>query len=157
MQDRRTWREAYAALALVATLCAQTAQASNLELPVPRATIYPNEIISGEQLTERAFIAHTVARGAVVDDKQALIGKVARRTLLPGQPIPVNAVREQYLVNQGKSSLVVLRTGGLTIMTQAMALQNGGAGDVITLRNPDSGVVIQGTVQPDGTIQLGAP
>ena len=58
-------------------------------------------------------------------------------------------------MNAGKSSLVVFEIGGLTITTQAVALQNGVAGDVVTLRNPDSGVVIQGTVERDGTVRLG--
>ncbi len=87
----------------------------------------------------------------------ALIGKVARRTLLPGQPVPVNAIRDAYLVNQGKSSLVVFESGGLNITMQAVALDNGVAGDVVKLRNPDSGVIIQGTVERDGTVRLGAP
>jgi flagella basal body P-ring formation protein FlgA len=131
------------------------ARAANLELPVPRVTIYPGDTISADQLTDRAFIAQTVTRSSVFDDRQALVGKVARRTLLPGQPVPVNAIRDPYLVNQGKSSLVVFENGGLTITTQAIALQNGVAGDVVTLCNPDSGVVIQGTVERDGSVRLG--
>ena len=130
--------------------------AANVDLPVPRVTIYPGDTISADQITDRAFLAHTVNRASVFDDRQALVGKVARRTLLPGQPVQVNAVRDPYLVNQGKSSLVVFENGGLTISTQAVALQNGGVGDVVTLRNPDSGVVIQGTVERDGSIRLGA-
>jgi flagellar basal body P-ring formation protein FlgA len=130
--------------------------AQNLELPVPRVTIYPGDTISADQLADRAFIASTVTRASVIDDKRVLSGKVARRTLLPGQPVQVNAVRDAYLVNQGKSSLVVFENVGLTITTQAIALDNGGAGDVVKLRNPDSGLVIQGTVERDGTVRLGA-
>ena len=133
------------------------ALAGNVDLPVPRTTIYPGDTISDDQLAERAFLAHTVTRSMVFDDRQALVGKVAKRTLLQGQPVPVSAVRDPYLVNTGKASLVIYTTGGLTITTQAIALQNGVAGDVVTLRNPDSGVVIQGTVGPDGTVRLGAP
>ena len=145
-------------IALAMTLAgAGFALATNVDLPVPRVTIYPGDTISADQLTDRAFVAHTVTRSAVFDDRQALIGKVARRTLLPGQPVPVNAIRDPYLVNQGKSSLVVFEASGLTITTQAIAQQNGVAGDVVTLRNPDSGVIIQGTVERDGTVRLGAP
>jgi flagella basal body P-ring formation protein FlgA len=132
-----------------------TALAANLDLPVPRTTIYPGDTISEEQLGERAFLAHTVTRSTVFDDRRALVGKVAKRTLLPGAPVPINAVRDPYLVNAGKTSLVVFTKGGLTITTQATALQNGVAGDVVSLRNPDSGVVIQGTVALDGTVHLG--
>jgi flagella basal body P-ring formation protein FlgA len=144
-------------IALGATLTGTSvALAATIDLPVPRVTIYPGDTISTDQLVDRAFLAHTVTRATVIDDMQALVGKVARRTLLPGQPVPVNAIRDAYLVNQGKLSLVVYEMGGLTITTQALALQNGVAGDVVTLRNPDSGLTIQGTVEHDGTIRLGA-
>ena len=88
----------------------------------------------------------------------ALIGKVARRTLLPGQPIAVNAIREPYLVNQGKTVAGRLRDRRADHhQPGALALQNGGVGDVVSLRNTDSGTVIKGTVAPDGTVRLGAP
>jgi flagella basal body P-ring formation protein FlgA len=141
----------------IAMAAGGAAIAANLDLPVPRTTIYPGDTIGEDQLGERAFLAHTVARSTVFNDRQALVGKVAKRTLLPGVPVPIHAVREPYLVNAGKSSLVVFTMGGLTISTQATALQNGVAGDVVTLRNPDSGVVIQGTVAQDGTVHLGTP
>jgi flagellar basal body P-ring formation protein FlgA len=157
VRTRGRWQAIGIVSALVVALAGVSAAvAQNLDLPVPRTTIYPNETISADQLMDRAFIANSVNRSSVLDDRQGLVGKVARRTLLPGQPVQVNAVRDPYLVNQGKSSLVVFENGGLTISTQAVALQNGGVGDVVTLRNPDSGVVIQGTVERDGTIRLGA-
>jgi flagella basal body P-ring formation protein FlgA len=128
--------------------------AAELELPVPRAAIYPGDVISDELLSGRLFVAHTVNRSSVFETREAVAGKVARRTLLPGQPIPVNAVRDPYVVTQGKSSLVVFRTDGLTITTYATPLQSGGTGDVISVRNIDSGSVIKGTVQADGTIRV---
>jgi flagella basal body P-ring formation protein FlgA len=155
---KRGWQTAAVAIVLaMVPAAAQPARAANIDLPVPRITIYPGDTIAADQLAERAFVAATVVRSSVFDDKQTLIGKVARRTLLPGQPIPINAIRDPYLVNQGKASLVVFETGGLVITMQAVALQNGVAGDVVTLRNPDSGVVIQGTVERDGSVRLGAP
>lgn len=157
---RHRWglHAAVTVIALAMTVaCAHFAWAANLDLPVPRITIYPGDTIAADQLRDRAFVAASVTRSSVFDDRQAVVGKVARRTLLPGQPIPVNAIRDPYLVNQGKPSLVVFETGGLTITTQAVALQNGVVGDVVTLRNPDSGLIIQGTVERDGTVRLGAP
>ena len=39
----------------------------------------------------------------------------------------------------------------------ARRLQDGSAGDLIRVRNIDSGAVIMGVVQPDGTVRVGAP
>ena len=44
--------------------------------------------------------------------------------------------------------------GGLTITTYAAALQAGGVGDLIKVRNPESGIVVTGTVQPDGSVRV---
>jgi flagella basal body P-ring formation protein FlgA len=158
---RHRWGLQAAGIAIVlatamALAGAGAALAQNIDLPVPRVTIYPGETISADQLADRAFIASTVTRASVIGDRRVLLGKVARRTLLPGKPVEVNAVRDAYLVNQGKSSLVVFQNAGLTITTQAVALDNGAAGDVVKLRNPDSGLVIQGTVDRDGTVRLEA-
>jgi flagellar basal body P-ring formation protein FlgA len=150
-------RAALGAALIALALVAPPAVAADLPLPVPRVTIYPGDVIGEDQLVERAFIAHTVARATIHEAREALIGKVARRTLLPGQPIPVNGIRDPYLVTQGKSALVVFEAGGLTITTNAMALQNGGIGDEVTLRNVDSGTVIKGTVASDGTVRLAGP
>jgi flagellar basal body P-ring formation protein FlgA len=133
------------------------AGAEELELPVPRAVIYPGDVVSDELLVGRAFIAHTVARSTIYEVRDALIGKVARRTLLPGQPIPLGAIRDPYLVMQGKTVTVVFEHGGLTITANALALQNGGLGEVVSLRNLDSGAVIKGTVASNGSIRLDAP
>jgi flagella basal body P-ring formation protein FlgA len=130
------WATALVVLSLL-LLAGEPAQAADLELPVPRVTLYPGDTIG--------------------EARESVIGKVARRTLLPGQPIPLNGVRDPYLVMQGKTALVVFEEGGLTITANAMALQNGGVGDLVTLRNVDSGTVIKGTVAPDGTVRLAGP
>jgi flagella basal body P-ring formation protein FlgA len=143
-------------LAVAVTLLAagMPVRAAELELPVPRAAIYPGDVIGDDLLYGRAFIAHTVTRSSVFEAREHVVGKVARRTLLPGQPIPISAVRDPYVVTQGKQALVVFRAVGLTITTYAMPLQSGGTGDVVSVRNLDSGAVIKGTVAADGTIRV---
>ena len=143
------------ALPLLLALTVQAAEADDITLPVPTVTIYPGDVIENDKIFDRLFIARTVARGTVVETRSAVIGKVARRTLLPGQPIPVNASRDPYAVAQGKTALLVFQSGGLTITSSAIALQNGGIGDSISARNADSGIVIRGIVQADGTIRVG--
>jgi flagellar basal body P-ring formation protein FlgA len=138
-------------------LAAPPGLAAELQLPVPRVTIYPGEVINDELLAERAFIAHTVARATIFEERGNLIGKVARRTLLQGQPILISAVRDPYLVVQGKPVLLVFEAGGLTITSNALALQNGGAGEVVSVRNIDSGVTITGIIATDGSVRVSNP
>ena len=59
-------------------------------------------------------------------------------------------------MTRGTSVQVVFQQAGLSITAYASPLQDGSAGDVIRVRNTDSGVIIRGVVQPDGTVRVGA-
>lgn len=129
------------------------AEAASIQLPVPRATIHPGEEITGLKVIERRFPVRTTQQFSVVSHRNDLIGKVARRTLLPGKPIPVNSVEIQQLVKRGEPGRLVFREQGLFIVMQVEVMQSGGAGDMVRVRNIDSGVVVSGRVQQDGSIR----
>jgi flagella basal body P-ring formation protein FlgA len=123
-------------------------------LPVPKVTIYPGNTIGGELLTERAFSPAAEPKIPVYDTIGALTGMVAQRTLLPGTPVPLSSVRAPYAVTPGKAVPVVFQSGGLTITSSAVVLQSGCAGEIISARNSDSGLIIKATVQSDGTLRV---
>lgn len=146
-------------LAVTLAVCASmagTAAAQTLQLPVPKITIYPGDVIGGELLTLKSF-GTRAEPGPVVRTAEALIGKVARRTLIAGKPVPLTYVRDREVVQKGKPVRVVFSSGGLTISSMAVPLQTGGVGDVLSLRNTDSGAVIKGVVEADGTIRVAGP
>jgi flagellar basal body P-ring formation protein FlgA len=145
---------AAAVLLLLASAHACANEPETISLPVPRVAIYPGDTISADALYERMFVARSVARATVLEAQSAVIGKVARRTLLPNQPISLNAIRDPFVIAQGKQAFLVFKADGLTITSSAVALQNGGVGDIVTARNADSGIVVRGAVQADGTIRV---
>jgi flagella basal body P-ring formation protein FlgA len=150
----RLRRRILATLQLI-VLVGTAAAADGVALPVPTTTIYPGEIIDDTMITERTVQPSQVGRLMIVLDRAELLGKVARRTLLPGRPVQTIAVAEPDLVPRGANIEVVFQEGGLTILAQAMTLEAGSAGDVIRVRNLDSGVIINATVQADGTVRVG--
>lgn len=124
-------------------------------LPVPAQTIYPGDIIRDAAITARDFGQnYQPSRFGVVLDRTMVIGKVARRTLLPGAPIPLNATAEPKVVSPGGKVRVVFEEGGLMISTFASALQGGAVGDTVSVRNIESGLTISGIVQPDGSVRV---
>ena len=129
--------------------------AAGLVLPVPATTIYPGETIDDSMITERTVKSSRIGRLLMVAERAALVGKVARRTLLPGRPVPANAVAVPDLVPRGAPVAILFREGGLTILAQAMSLEAGSEGDVIKVRNVDSGLMVNATVQADGTVRVG--
>ncbi len=131
------------------------AQAEDVAV-VTNRVIYPGETIGLDMLREVPVRNGKRDLSAVATLVEQVEGKVARRTLLPGRFIAVNSVRDAYLVEQGAAVQVMFVHGGLTISATAVTLQPGAAGDVVKVRNIDSGNVFTGTVMIDGTIRVGA-
>ncbi|MER9295445.1 flagellar basal body P-ring formation chaperone FlgA [Mesorhizobium sp. M0621] len=123
---------------------------------IPNRVIYPGETIGLTALKQVTLIAGKHKPDAVVTRAEDLDGKIAKRTLLPGRYIPSTAIREAWLVEQGASVQVFFIAGGLTISATAVTLQPGAAGDLVKVRNIDSGKILSGTVMADGTIQVSA-
>ncbi|RUW89789.1 flagellar basal body P-ring formation chaperone FlgA [Mesorhizobium sp. M7A.F.Ca.US.010.02.1.1] len=123
---------------------------------IPSRVIYPGETINLAALKQVTLIVGKHKPEAVATRVEELDGKVAKRTLLPGRYIPSTAIREAWLVEQGASVQIFFIAGGLTISATAVTLQPGAAGDLVKVRNIDSGKILSGTVMADGTIQVSA-
>jgi flagella basal body P-ring formation protein FlgA len=149
-------RHLLAAVAFLATLAvAGAANAAPPEyLPVANATIYPGDAISEAMLTDAAFPAGTSANFPVVTTHGEVAGKVARRTLLPGHLILRNAITEPAVVEKGSIVPAIYQDGELTITASVLALQSGALSQAIQVRNVDSGKVIVGAVQADGSVRI---
>ncbi|MCJ9703561.1 MULTISPECIES: flagellar basal body P-ring formation chaperone FlgA [unclassified Bradyrhizobium] len=130
------------------------AVAEEKRLPVPAVSIRAGELIRDDMITERAFATNLLGVAMFVEGRQVLVGRMARRALLPGQPIPSNAVEDPWTVARGAQVKVVVEDSGLSIVTYGSAMQSGAAGALIPVRNTDTGVIIRGIVQPDGTVKV---
>lgn len=148
-----------AVVALAALLAANVSMScvaqAGQSVPVPRIVIYAGSIIDEALIEERQMDLGREPERTWHLSRSGLAGKVARRTLLPGQAIPLAAVRSPDLVKAGKPVTLVFSAGRLTITGSGIALQAGGAGDRISLQNPESGAVVRGVIIPDGTVRVG--
>jgi flagellar basal body P-ring formation protein FlgA len=143
-----------AVAALLVAAFAGAAVGEERRLPVPAVTIRAGEVIKEEMIMERAFAPNLLGVAQFIEARPTLLGRMARRTLLPGQPIPVNAVEDPWAVARGAVVKIVVEDNGLSIVTYGAALQSGAAGALITVRNTDTGVIIRCIVQPDGTVKV---
>ncbi len=143
------------AVVVLSLTAAQVAMAEERVLPVPSVTIYPGDTINESMLKDRTFPENYRYRTAVIESPRVLAGKMARRTLLPGEPIPMSAVDDPKLVTRGVQAQIVFEEGGLTIMGTGIPLQSGAMGETIQVKNADSGRIITGRVQSDGRIRIG--
>ena len=118
----------------------------------PISVIYPGDIISGDMLVAMPADSPAAAHSAPLS---ALLGKRAKRTLIPGRAITPADVENPRAVTNGAQVTLIYHANGLTIVATGQALQNGSLGDVVRVRNIDSGLTVSGDVQGDGSILVG--
>lgn len=140
--------------AAAALLWLPAASAADMAVVATRI-VYPGETVSADTLDQVALRPNARVTSPFVREIEEADGKVAKRTILPGKLIPLNSLREPYLVEAGQSVTVIFQQDGLTIQATAVPLQPGSLGDVLRLRNADSGKVFTGIVMADGTIRVG--
>lgn len=105
-------------------------------LPVLARPIDRNETIGEEDID---WIETTAPEAAhFIDDADLVVGRIARRPLAAGQPLRKMDVAAPVLVKRGETATIVLEGPGLRLTQAAVALANGGAGDVIAFRNLSS-------------------
>lgn len=141
--------------AMAAVLGAVPALAETLVV-VPNRVIYPGQTITADALDLVPLRRKLSDPSGVLYDRQEAVGQVASRTLLPGRMIPVGSMRQAYLVEPGKPVEVRFVQGGLQISITGVPLQSGAAGEMIRVRNADTGVVFSGIVMADGSVRVSA-
>lgn len=134
-------------------LSSQAALAEKRMAVIPTQTIYPGEVIDAQHL-EEVEVTNPALTGDYAVSTEQVSGKVTSRTLLQGRVILVSALREPYAVERGKAVRIVFTNGPLTITAGGAPLENAAVGDLIRVRNTDSGIIVSGTVMDDGTIHV---
>ena len=81
-------------------------------------------------------------------------GLRARTQLRAGMVLDQRNVERIPLVERNQSVQVTAQRGNLRVRLKALAMQAGGKGDLIRIKNTDSGQTMQGRVQADGTVLL---
>lgn len=144
-------------LALCLALAPVSVAAEIRNLPVPATTILANETITAGMVVQRQFRVTATSTMGIATSRDQLTGKQARRRLVAGKPIPMSALQMPLAVKRGAGAPAVYATGGITISAYLVALQDGAAGDVITARNPETGIAVRVSVQPDGSLRVADP
>jgi flagella basal body P-ring formation protein FlgA len=148
------------ALAVVVSLAAAllgpaTASADMRDIPVPAVVVYAGDQIVQGMLIDKPFSVPDAAAKNYVLLRHQIEGLYAKRTLLPGKPIPLAYVKQKDSVVQGVLTKATFEMNGLVISTFLVPLQSGVAGELIDARNPEYGRTIKALVKSDGSLQVG--
>lgn len=124
-------------------------------LPVAATTVAPGETITDAMLVDKSFPAHVTSEYPVAVNRGQLVGKVARRVLLAGNAVPVAAVGDAKVVTRGVATELRFEQDGLLITAMGVPLDSAGVGTMVRLKNVDSGKIVTGIVQADGSVKVG--
>ena len=138
-----------------AVVLTSPARGEVIKLITPKAVVYPGDLVSESMVVKLRFRVRPRSGGTFVREFDQIVNMVARRTLVPGRPIHLSSLREPHVVKRGDSLTMIFSNAGLSIVGTVVALQPGATGKTIRVRNPDTGAVITGVVQADGTIRAG--
>jgi flagella basal body P-ring formation protein FlgA len=83
-----------------------------------------------------------------------IAGRRLRRPVAAGEPIPDDALAAPVLVERGQQVTVSASITGIAVRANAVALDAGGFGDRVRVRNVASGRVIEGAIQADGSVVI---
>jgi len=133
------------------------AKSGAVEVVVPQVAIYPGDKIREGLLTTKVIRANGAVLSAVFKSRADLEGRVARRTLVPGQPITKDAVRAFHVVTQGQRVSIQFQSESISILMTGSAIQPGGVGDVISVRNTDTGRLVRARITDAGMLTVVGP
>lgn len=145
----------WVALAVMAIAGRCEASPDERAYPTPVVTIYPGDVIRDAMIEDKVAANANPLDAGIVTSREMLLGMVAKRTLLPGRPIPLAAIDAPRLVHIGSTVRIIFEEAGLVIVAYGSALQPGAVGELIRVRNQDSGLVVSGRVLADGSIRVG--
>ncbi len=120
---------------------------------VPTAMIYPGEPITRNQVTEVPVTNPNIAPG-YADNIEAVIGKVSKKTLVSGRIIPLGELRDPFTIQRAATVRITYSKGGMKLSASGTALEDAMTGDLVRVRNRDTGVTVSGTAMQDGTVEV---
>ena len=109
--------------------------------------------IRAEDLMVRSM---KIARpGVYAADTGSVVGRVLRKPLLQGEPVPLELLTDPVLVRRGRAVQIVARHGGLTASAKGVLLDDGSPGDLVRVRRTDNRkTVLKAYILDENTVEV---
>lgn len=96
----------------------------------------------------------TLLAGDPALDPATLPGMAAKRALKAGTLLRDGDLSRPVLVERGSQVTMVYQSGGLSLSLKAKAMDSGGLGETVSIQNPASKRIVQGTVMAQGLVKV---
>jgi flagella basal body P-ring formation protein FlgA len=127
--------------------------AATVEVPILRDSVRRGDLVTAE-LVDYALLPANRLSGDYVLDIADLTGQAARRTLHPNRPIRAADLMPPIVVAKNKLVSMIYQNGVMRVTTRGRAMDDGGAGDTITVLNTDSKRTVEAIIVDAETVAV---
>jgi flagellar basal body P-ring formation protein FlgA len=124
-------------------------------IPVLNKRINKGQVITKEDLGVR-YVADYKVQPTIINDESKIIGMSPERTISPDRPIRVQELTKPTIVQKGANVQMIFETPNVNIQTVGEALDDGGMGDVIRVRNHDSNNIVRAKIISNNQVMAGS-
>jgi flagella basal body P-ring formation protein FlgA len=114
-----------------------------------KSDIRPGEPLRPDQIEIQGYEG-PLTNGRALSDPTAVLGKIARHSIAAGTALLENMIENPPAVTRGESISVIAASGPAVVQSQGFAEETAREGQVIPVKNPQSGKVYRARVQRDG-------
>ncbi len=125
------------------------------EIAVPARLLPAGETIAAGDVTTVTLRAERVSPDMLLQASD-LVGKTARHSLRPGEPVRASDVEVPLVVHRGAVVTILLDTPSLHLSAEGKAMDDGALGSVIRVANTKSSRVIDAVVKGPGAVTVAA-
>lgn len=119
------------------------------QIPVVTHRISRGEVIEEEDLQDR-WVSLMRNKGDLVEDINAMKGKILRRTLLAGQPVRKSYISREYIIEAGDRVKLIIEKQGIQVQLVGEAREPGAKGDKIRIYSEETRKKYKGEVISPG-------
>jgi flagella basal body P-ring formation protein FlgA len=122
-----------------------------LEMPVARRTLQRGELVGAEDISFARLSSLLLPRDAVSEQGE-IVGQRAARTIETGEPFRRERLSTPPVIEAGSKVSMVYKNGLFEVSATGVALEAGGRGHEIRVRNEASKKIIAATVLEPGLV-----
>lgn len=126
----------------------ETVEVVTLARPIPR----------GEAIRDSDIVVERLPRADVQTDAltraELVVNQAARRALRSGQTLRAADLMKPQIVSRDDAVTIIFKTSAITLTLRGKALGNGAEGESISVLNPQSKRLVQGTVTAPGVVTV---
>lgn len=121
------------------------------KIPFISRNIQKGTVITQDDVELKDFPKNKIGNDYITEISE-IIGKAANKNLNKNNPIFSGDIKNPVIVTKNSTVSAIYKNKAIEVKALAVALEDGGAGDVIRLKNFDSGKQFKGLVQEDGSV-----